>query len=211
MSSILLTGAGRPGQVGEAVARELASRGARMLLVDRDGGEAEARAAELRALGFAADAFAADLADAASVEDLAARVRAACGGRLAAVVHAAGGFGMSGPVAALDPASWQRMLAINLTTAMLVTRATLPMLRPGGSIVYFGSVAALPGNHGAGMAAYVAAKSGVLALMRAVGEEEREHRVRANAVAPFAIRTAANVASMGDDVRYVEREDVARG
>ena len=59
------------------------------------------------------------------------------------------------------------------------------------------------------MAAYAAAKSGVLALMRAVAQEEAKAGVRANAVAPTAIRTAANERSMGADASYVEREEVA--
>lgn len=59
------------------------------------------------------------------------------------------------------------------------------------------------------MSAYVAAKSGVISLMRTVAQEEAEHGVRANALAPVAIRTSANIASMGSDARYVEREEVA--
>jgi 3-oxoacyl-[acyl-carrier protein] reductase len=59
------------------------------------------------------------------------------------------------------------------------------------------------------MAAYAAAKAGVVTLMRAVAQEERDNGVRANAVAPAAIRTADNVRDMGADARYVEREDVA--
>ncbi|MDQ4079777.1 MAG: SDR family oxidoreductase, partial [Gemmatimonadota bacterium] len=54
------------------------------------------------------------------------------------------------------------------------------------------------------------AKSGVLTLMRAIAEEEQANGVRANAVAPTSIRTAANVRDMGSDARYVEREDVAQ-
>jgi NAD(P)-dependent dehydrogenase (short-subunit alcohol dehydrogenase family) len=45
--------------------------------------------------------------------------------------------------------------------------------------------------------------------MRAVAQEERETGVRSNALAPTAIRTATNTSSMGDKVRYVEREEVA--
>jgi NAD(P)-dependent dehydrogenase (short-subunit alcohol dehydrogenase family) len=75
--------------------------------------------------------------------------------------------------------------------------------------VYFGSVAATPGGSPKGMAAYAAAKSGVLSLMRTVALDEKAHGVRANAVAPTAIRTATNVADMGDKADYVERESVA--
>jgi NAD(P)-dependent dehydrogenase (short-subunit alcohol dehydrogenase family) len=46
--------------------------------------------------------------------------------------------------------------------------------------------------------------------MRALAEEERGNGVRANALAPTSIRTAANEKSMGSDARYVEREEVAR-
>ena len=208
---ILITGIGRDGQAGQALARELAARGARLLVVDRDEAQARARADEVRALGGAAEAYAADLSDPAGVDALAASVRRDAGEALSAVVHAAGGFGMSGPVAESDLASWDRMLAINLTTAYLTTRAFLPLLRPArGAMIYFASAAVLPGASGPRMSAYAAAKAGVLALMHAVAEEERAAGVRANALAPTAIRTAANLADMGDNPRYVTREDLAR-
>jgi 3-oxoacyl-[acyl-carrier protein] reductase len=144
------------------------------------------------------------------VAALAAAVRAAFGDRVDALINMAGGFAMSGPVAGSDFATWQRQISINLTTAYLATRAFLPALRAArGSIVYFSSASTLPGARIAGTAAYAAAKSGVVALMRAVAQEEAEHGVRANAVAPTSIRTATNVESMGDDARYVERSDVA--
>jgi NAD(P)-dependent dehydrogenase (short-subunit alcohol dehydrogenase family) len=59
------------------------------------------------------------------------------------------------------------------------------------------------------MAGYAAAKAGVTALMRAVAQEERAHGIRANALAPTAIRTGANLESMGGTFAYVERESVA--
>jgi 3-oxoacyl-[acyl-carrier protein] reductase len=59
------------------------------------------------------------------------------------------------------------------------------------------------------MSAYAVSKAGVITLMRAVAQEERESGVRANALAPTAIRTAANLESMGASARYVEREEVA--
>ena len=60
-----------------------------------------------------------------------------------------------------------------------------------------------------GVSAYTAAKSAVVALMRSVADEGRQSAVRANALAPGSIRTATNEASMGRDVAYIERADVA--
>ena len=207
--TVLITGVGRRGQVGEAVAAAFAAERARLVLVDMAIDEATARADDLRATGGDARAYACDLSNETQLAVLAAEVGAAYG-RLDALVCLAGGFAMSGPVAESDPAVWQRQITINLTTAYLTTRAFLPALRTaGGAIVYFASAAALPGGAVAGMAAYAAAKSGVVALMRAVAADERQHHVRANAVAPTSIRTAANVESMGEQTKYVEREEVA--
>jgi 3-oxoacyl-[acyl-carrier protein] reductase len=76
-------------------------------------------------------------------------------------------------------------------------------------MVFFGSEAALPGARVAGIAAYAAAKGAVLTLVQAIAQEERDNGVRANALAPAAIRTAANIAEMGADAAYVTREAVA--
>jgi NAD(P)-dependent dehydrogenase (short-subunit alcohol dehydrogenase family) len=207
---VLLTGVGREGQVGEIVARTLAEAGATLILVDRTAETARDRASALTAAGLHASSFGCDLADADAVDALAVRVRKEHGERLSALVHVAGGFALSGPLPESDVETWHRMITINLTTAYVVTRAFLPLLREGsGSIVYFASEAALPGANVAAVAAYAAAKSGVVTLMRAVAQSERSNRVRANAIAPASIRTAANIKSMGDGVRYIEREQVA--
>jgi 3-oxoacyl-[acyl-carrier protein] reductase len=208
--SVVLTGVGREGQVGEAVARAFAERGARVYLVDRTGNEARARSDALNAAGLRSAALTADLSDPAAVEALATRVREATGGRVHALVHLAGGFAASGPVADSDPAAWTRQLTINFTTAYLTARAFLPLVRATkGAMVFFGSEAALPGARVAGIAAYAAAKGAVLTLVQAIAQEERDNGVRANALAPAAIRTAANIAEMGADAAFVTREAVA--
>jgi NAD(P)-dependent dehydrogenase (short-subunit alcohol dehydrogenase family) len=168
----LLTGVGREGQVGEVVARVFAERGATVLLVDRQADQAEARASALADQGHRASAYGCDLTNADDVGALAARVRGDHGERLDAIVNMAGGFAASGTVAEGAVDVWHRMLAINLTTAYLSTRAFLPLVRAGrGAIVYFASEAALPGSRIAGTAPYAAAKSGVVALMQAVAQE----------------------------------------
>lgn len=210
MPLTILTGVGREGQVGEAVARAFAARGDALALLDRDADQVERRAAALRAAGADATAHPCDLTDEAQLAAAVRAIHAAHGGAAHAFVHLAGGFATSGPVADAPLAALDRMLAINVRTAFLATRAFLPMLRAGrGTLVYFASAAVLPGAHGAGMSAYVIAKSGVVALMRAVAEEERPYGVRAAALAPSAIRTSENVREMGGEVRYVERESVA--
>ena len=209
-TTILLTGVGAEGQVGEVVARTLAAQGAALVLVDRAPTHAEALARALVSEGISACAYACDLSDAAQVSSLADRVRADHGGQLRALIHMAGGFAMSGPVAESDVGVWSRQITINLTTAYLTARAFLPLLRQDrGSLVFFSSEAALPGARVANRAAYSVAKSGIVTLMRAIAAEEAQYGVRANAIAPTAIRTAANVAAMGAGVKYVEREQVA--
>lgn len=208
--NVLLTGVGRPGQVGEAVAQAFARRGARLLLVAHHIEQARERADALVASGHQATPLAADLTDASAVAALAADVHRTTGNQLDALVHVAGGFSMSGAVAESDPAEWTRLFAINGTTAYLVARAFVPLLRATrGSLTCFASEAVLPGATAKNRAAYVAAKSAVVAVVHAVADEERANGVRANAVAPSTIRTADNVAAMGATPAMVSREAVA--
>lgn len=205
----VLTGVSRQGQVGEVIARSLAEQGATVVLIDRTGVEAEARAQEIRDLGARAMAAKADLTDPAQLDAVAAVVKQQYGG-VDALVNIAGGFGMSGKVSESDPGVWSRLLDIGLTTAYLTTRAFLPLVRERrGAIVFFAAAAALPGGRIAGISAYAVSKAGVITLMRAVAQEERETGVRSNALAPTAIRTAANLEAMDASTRYVEREEVA--
>jgi NAD(P)-dependent dehydrogenase (short-subunit alcohol dehydrogenase family) len=210
---VVITGVGRAGQAGEIIARTFAEAGATLALLDRQEAEVEARASTLNAAGHKVSAHAADLADPEAARGAATSILAAhpeFNGAVHAVVCVAGGFGMTGPVDESDPAAWHKQFVINLDTAYATTRAFLPALRIGhGSLCYFVSTAALPGGKTGGMAAYIAAKSGVIALLQSVAQDEAEHSVRANAVAPTAIRTAANLANMNDRTKYVERESVA--
>jgi NAD(P)-dependent dehydrogenase (short-subunit alcohol dehydrogenase family) len=209
-STVVLTGVGARGQVGETVARSFADLGASLVVVDRTLEKVEERVADLTTAGAAARGYPCDLTDANAVSSLVETVRHNHGEQVHALVHMAGGFGMSGPVAESSLDVWNRQIAINLTTAYLASRAFLPLLRAGkGAIVFFASEAALPGSTGANRSAYAVAKSAVVTLMRSIANEERKNGVRANAIAPTSIRTAANLSAMGEKVRYIEREQVA--
>lgn len=209
-ATVVITGAGRAGQVGEVVASTFAQRGARVVLVDRTRANVDERAQAIRAMGLDALPYACDLTDPGEVESLARSVAAQAPAGVKALVHLAGGYADIGPVAGLEPDVWHRMFAINLTTAYVTSRAFLPLVRQAsGSFVFFASAAALPGASVSNSSAYAAAKGGVITLMRAIAAEERAAGVRANALAPQAIRTEANRQSMGENHKYVERETVA--
>jgi NAD(P)-dependent dehydrogenase (short-subunit alcohol dehydrogenase family) len=208
--SVVVTGVGRAGQVGEVVARVFAQRGATVAIIDRDGAGAESLASAMRAERLAVEAYGCDLTDAGATASVFMRISNSGGGRIDALANVAGGFASSGSVAESDPAVFRRQIAINLESAYGATRACIPLMRSaGGAIVFMSAAAVLPRGKVAGMSGYAASKAGVLALMRAVAQEERANGIRANALAPTAIRTGENLDAMGSGFAYVERESVA--
>jgi len=209
-STVVITGVGRRGQVGEVVSAAFADKGANLVLVDRDSAAVNERAADVARQGSKAHPFSCDLTNPDETGEVAAKVSDLAPSGVAAVVHMAGGYVDGAPVGETDPTTWHKLIAINLTTAFTATRAFLPLVRRArGSMVYFAAASALPGASVTKMAAYAAAKGGVVTLMRAVAAEERANGVRSNALAPQAIRTDTNRASMGEDHNYVERETIA--
>jgi len=131
-------------------------------------------------------------------------------GRLDALLNIAGGFVWQ----TLDDAApaWDRMHALNVTTALNASRAALPALKasPEGRIVNVGSAAAL--KAGAGMGAYGAAKAGVHALTQSLAEELKSTSVTVNAVLPSIIDTPANRKDMpdADPATWVAPGDLAQ-
>lgn len=131
-------------------------------------------------------------------------------GRLDILANIAGGFVWQ---TADDAApAWERMHALNVTTALNATRAALPCLKAAdeGRIINVGSAAAL--KAGAGMGAYGAAKAGVHALTQSLAEELKATTVTVNAVLPSIIDTPANRHDMpdADPASWVAPADLAR-
>jgi NAD(P)-dependent dehydrogenase (short-subunit alcohol dehydrogenase family) len=210
MPVALLTGVGREGQVGETVAQRFLADGFDLILVDRTLANVQERARALGASGGKIAVHGCDLSDPESVIALFDAIAAAQPTGLSALVHMAGGFAVTGRVADTKVEDWDRQLSINLRTAFLVARSAIPLLRKQrGSIVFFSSESALAGAKVAQTSAYAVAKSALIALVQAISQEEHSAGVRANALAPAAIRTTANAASMPSASSFVEREDVA--
>jgi NAD(P)-dependent dehydrogenase (short-subunit alcohol dehydrogenase family) len=130
-------------------------------------------------------------------------------GRIDALANIAGGFVWQ----TVDDAApaWDRMFALNLTTALNASRAVLPHLKASsdGRIVNVGSAAAL--KAGSGMGAYGASKSAVHRLTEALAEELKDTSVTVNAVLPSIIDTPQNRADMPDvdPARWVSPADLA--
>jgi NAD(P)-dependent dehydrogenase (short-subunit alcohol dehydrogenase family) len=199
---------GGTGGLGQAVVAELLDAGAQVVApwlveAERDGIEA--------ALG---DREGLTLVEANLLKGGAEpAVRAAAErGELSTVVNLVGGFAAGGRVHETEPEQFERMLALNLTTALNTSRAAIPGLleRGGGAIVCVGTkVAYEPFSGGA---AYAISKSAVLALVRSLDVEYREDGIRANAIVPNIIDTPANRESMpdADHSKWVQPAEIAR-
>lgn len=136
-----------------------------------------------------------DLTDEAAVGVAAARIEKELG-RLDGLVNIAGGFSWE-TVADGSVTTWDRLYAMNVRTALIASRALLPLLRAShGAIVNIGAAASV--KAGVGMGAYAASKSGVARLTEALAEELKEEGVRVNAILPSIIDTPTNRADMPD-------------
>lgn len=131
-------------------------------------------------------------------------------GKIDILVAGVGGFA-GGSLLATDPASWKRMLDLNLTSAFSAAKAVVPaMVRAGyGRIVVVASRAVVP--PAGGFIAYTVAKTGAIAFSQALSQETLDHGITVNAVLPSTMDTPANRAAMPDSDRkgWVPVEAVA--
>jgi NAD(P)-dependent dehydrogenase (short-subunit alcohol dehydrogenase family) len=172
----LVTGGGRG--IGAAIARALSAAGALVTVLGRSAAPLET----LVVSGGAAGWEQADLTDSESLAAAIARAEAARG-PLGILINNAGAA-ESAPLARTDRALWDRMLALNLTSVFEATRLVLPGMasRNFGRVVNVASTAGLTGYPY--VAAYVAAKHGVVGLTRALALEMAKTGVTLNAVCP---------------------------
>jgi len=197
----LVTGVGRVGQIGHAVARGFGRAGAQLVIADVNAAGLADRAKEFTAEGFSVHAAAGDLTTPGAALRAVAAARERFGGLDVVVSY--------GPVLELKPERLELELAINIKTTFYVSQAAIPALRDrgGGAIVNFASAAVLKPQ--SQLAAYTAAKSAVAGLTRALANELRDDGIRVNAVAPGMMKTADNLAQMqGAKVRWVELDDL---
>jgi NAD(P)-dependent dehydrogenase (short-subunit alcohol dehydrogenase family) len=181
----LVTGAGRG--IGAAIVTSLAEAGARITLLGRDRAVLDAHAATLPP-SAQAHVVVGDVTDAASVTAAFAAARAAHGD-IAILINNAG-VAASAPFSTVDDGAWTAILDANLTGTFRCCREVVPAMLDArsGRIVNVASTAGLVG--GAYIAAYTAAKHGVIGLTRALAAELTPKGITVNAVCPGFTETA---------------------
>jgi NAD(P)-dependent dehydrogenase (short-subunit alcohol dehydrogenase family) len=190
----IVTGAGRG--LGRAIALALAGAGADVAVTARTAADVEALTAEIAAQGGRSLAVPCDVTDPAQVRGLAEQVGAAFGG-IDILVNNAGNARSHKFVGHPDDL-WHEMLQINLTSVYYVSKACVPALiaAGGGRIVNIASIAARVGERY--VAAYTAAKHGVLGLTRALAVELLPHGITVNAICPGFVDTPMTQASIAN-------------
>jgi NAD(P)-dependent dehydrogenase (short-subunit alcohol dehydrogenase family) len=207
---VLVTGVGRAGQIGNAVALAFGKAGAKIVACDLNAVGVAERVREFAAQGVDARPCAGDLTQ-PDIAALAVEVALKHFGRLDVVVNVAGGLTTFGPIEQITAQAIDRELAINLKTTALVSQAAIEALtRTHGSIVNFSSIAYF--NPQSPMAVYTAAKAAVAGLTRSLALELKDRQVRVNAIAPAMVRTVDNVAAAGETgAQYVEMHEITDG
>lgn len=187
MSARVAVVTGAASGIGLGVARQLASDGHAVALLDLDGEAAQDAAKELTTGGHRAMGYGVDVADRGALESVYGAVRRDLGP--VAIVVTSAGIEAFDPATDITPEKWDRIIAVNLTgTFVSVQLALADMLEAGwGRIVTISSSSAQSGAPN--MAHYVASKGGVIGLTKALARELASQGITANTIPPTIVDT----------------------
>lgn len=185
----LITGASQG--IGAQIARTFHRAGATVVLnhpgLDNTAADARALADELNVHRTdSAVVIAADVSRPDQMQAMMGQVQAQCGGLDFLVNNAA--IIKDRTIAKMGLDEWDAVIDVNLSGVFYGCKYALEIMREGGAIVSFGSIAAIQGFFG--QANYASAKAGVQAMMRVLSREAARRNIRANAVAPGVIDTS---------------------
>ena len=207
----VITGGGRG--IGRAIVLKFAAEGAVVVVAARTKAEIESVVQEVRKAGGRAAAVPADVADETQCERL-IQEAAAQFGRVDILVNNAGEYGPVKPVEEITPPEWDRVVAVHLRGAYLLTRLVLPAMyaRASGVILNISSLSA-KSAFGWG-SPYAAAKAGMLGLTRVVAAEAARKGVRVNAICPGPVTETKMSKDLGATLAErlgVSKEDQLQG
>jgi 3-oxoacyl-[acyl-carrier protein] reductase len=181
----VVTGGGQG--IGRAIAERLLASGAAVALWDRDQPTVEATRAELAEQGQV-HAIAVDVTDLRAVEVARVATDDALGG-IDILINNAGIAGPNHMLWEYPVEAWRQVIELDLNAVFYCCRAVVPQMiaQNYGRVVNVASIAGKEGNPSA--SAYAAAKSGVIALTKALGKELATHDIAVNCITPAAART----------------------
>ncbi|MBS1754140.1 MAG: glucose 1-dehydrogenase [Ferruginibacter sp.] len=183
----IVTGGAR--DIGRQASLKLAAAGAKVCVnYFENKDQADETIRMIKDAGGEAIAVQGDMTKAADVKKVVDACVAAYGDTIHVLVNVAGGLLGRKTLPDLDEAFWDAVMNVNLKSVYLVTRAVVPHMTAGGSIVNFSSQAARDGG-GGGASAYAAAKGAVLTFTRGMAKELGPKGIRVNCISPGMINT----------------------
>ncbi len=187
--------------IGKAISIELAKQGARVV-INYFGSSEKARetVSEITALGGESIAVKGDLTKAADAENLVNEATKAFGDTIDILVNNAGGIVARKTLDEMDEDFFNYVLQLNTTSTFLLTKAVVPTMGEGGSILNIASQAGRDGG-GPGAAAYATAKGAVMTFTRAMAKELGPKGIRVNALCPGMISTTFHDTFTKDEAR----------
>jgi NAD(P)-dependent dehydrogenase (short-subunit alcohol dehydrogenase family) len=208
---VVITGSGRG--IGRAIALKFAGEGAAVAVASRTVSEIEAVAQEVRAVGGRAAAIATEVSSEHDCERLVNETISQLG-RVDILVNNAGEYGPVKPVEEISPAEWDRVIAVHLRGAYLLTRLVLPGMYARGSGVIL-NISSLSAKSAFGWGSpYAAAKAGMLGLTRVVAAEAARKGVRVNAICPGPVTETKMSKDLGETLAKrlgVSKEEQLKG
>jgi gluconate 5-dehydrogenase len=197
--------AGGSGGVGVRTCGALAAVGAKVAIIGRSKERLEEARQAVEQAGGEGLVIAGDMADKAAADDAVAQTVDAFG-RVDVLINGIGGGAGTALYDAEEypQAEWNRILDLNLTTALLVSQAAARAMIAGGrggSVLNISSVRGQLGIN-AGYSAYVAAKGAMDALTRQYATEWAKHGIRVNAISPTFVRTEQAASLLADETFY---------
>jgi 3-oxoacyl-[acyl-carrier protein] reductase len=183
----IVTGGSR--DIGRAVSCQLAQEGAKVVINYHSNlANAEETLKQITDNGGEAIIVKGDVTKSAEVAELIDKAKAAFGDEIHILVNVAGGMVARKPTLELDEDFWDAVMDLNLKSVYLVSKATIPYMKSGASIVNLSSLAGRDGG-GPGASAYATAKGGIMTYTRALAKELGPKNIRVNAVLPGMIAT----------------------
>ncbi len=187
--------------LGRAIAIEFARQGAEVVVTGRDEQRGDAVVADIAAAGGSGSFVGAELADEQACTDLVTTAAERLGGLTVLVNNAAGGGAPDGPVGDLTTQAWEAILRVDLTAPMWCARAAIPHMRRAGHGAILNVSSRQAERASKGLAAYVAAKSGLNGLTRAIAVDYAADGIRCNTISPGYVLNDRRDADITEDRR----------